>query len=169
VALARHLGVATILASDFVPWRRAQALRFGAHAALDPRAEDVPARVRALTGGRGADHVIVGPGGAKALAAGLDCAAKGGTVLAFTDSPATEVWPLEPARLYKSEITLTASYSCGPADTRVARRLLAEGAIPADDLVTHRFPLDGLAAAIALTATAGESLKAVVFPNGLPA
>lgn len=169
VALAKHRGLAAVIASDFVPWRREQALRFGADHALDPGAGDVPARVRELTGGLGADHVIVGPGGPKALAHGLDCAGPGGTVLAFTDSPAGETLPLEPARLYKSEITLTASYSCGPADTRGALRLLADGAIPVGDMVTHHFGLDGLAEAIALTGAAGESLKSVVYPNGRPA
>lgn len=168
VALARHLGAGLVLASDFVPWRRAQAARLGAQVTLDPKAEDVVARVRAETGGRGADHVIVGPGGSKPLLHGIDCAGPGGTVIAFTASPEDDRLTVAPGRLYREEITLTASYSCGPADTREARRLLADGAIPVESLVTHRFGLDGLAEALRVTAGAGESLKAIVYPHGVP-
>jgi L-iditol 2-dehydrogenase len=169
VALAKSMGVERIFASDFVPWRRAQATRFGAHAVFDPGAGDVAAMVREATDGLGADHVIVGPGGPKPLAHGIDCAAPGGTVVAFTDSQAGEILELEPSRLYKPEITIAASYSCGPADTREARRLLADEALPLDDMITHHFGLDGVQEAIALTANAGESLKSVCWPGGVPA
>lgn len=169
VALAKAMGVERIFASDFVPWRRVQATRFGATHVFDPGAGDVAEMVRDATDGLGADHVIVGPGGSTPLAHGIDCAAPGATVVAFTDSQAGDVLRLEPSLLYKPEITLAASYSCGPADTRAARRLMADGALPLDDMITHHWDLAGVQAAIALTASAGESLKSVCWPGGVPA
>ena len=83
-------------------------------------------------------------------------------MLFFTPTPPGEVLKIEPNKLYFKEITIVQSYSCGPDDTREALRLLSEGAIPVDKIITHKFPLKDAADAFRLTAKAGESLKAVV-------
>ncbi len=169
VLVAGLRGAGLVIGSDFVAYRRDAARKLGAHETLDPGAEDVPARVRSLTEGRGADHVVVGPGGVKALDAGLACVGPGGTLLAFTASPPEDRWTIAPGPLYSGEVSIVASYSCGPGDTREARRLLVEGDVSLRHLVTHRFPLEGLAEALRVTAAAKDSLKAVVYPNGVPA
>ncbi|MEV0902238.1 zinc-dependent alcohol dehydrogenase [Actinoplanes sp. NPDC049802] len=55
--IARHLGAERVIASDNVPERLAMARRHGVEA-LDTGDTDVPAAVRELTAGRGADSVI---------------------------------------------------------------------------------------------------------------
>lgn len=165
VQLARAYGAARVFGSDFVADRRERALRQGADAALDPAAVDVAAAVRAGSDGRGADVVLVCPGDAAAIGAGLDAAAPGARVVCFTPLPPDRPLALDQAALYFREITLAQSYSCGPDETRAALALLTDGTLEVRSLVTHRVGLDGVAAALERAAGKGEGLKTVVYPN----
>jgi L-iditol 2-dehydrogenase len=80
----------------------------------------------------------------------------------ITPTPPGDILQIEPNNLYFKEITIVQSYSCGPDDTREALRLISEGAVPVDKIITHKFPLKDAGEAFRLTAKAGESLKAVV-------
>lgn len=142
VGLGRILGAAAITGSDFIMERRDLALSYGAHEVFDPGLPDTVERVRAAHGGRGADVVIVCPGDPRAVAAGLDVAAPGGRVVCFTpQSPAVPL-TIDQSDLYFREITLTQSYSCGPAETRQAMQWLADGSLDPAPLITS---IDGLA------------------------
>jgi 2-desacetyl-2-hydroxyethyl bacteriochlorophyllide A dehydrogenase len=67
VQLARIVGASPIIGLDPVPAVRERALALGADFALDPLAEDTPARIREITGGRG-------------LRAAFDCVGRTSTV-----------------------------------------------------------------------------------------
>jgi L-iditol 2-dehydrogenase len=71
---------------------------------------------------------------------------------------------VSPHHLLFSEITVTASYSCSPAETRQALKLIHRGRIEVGEMITHRFDLAGVGEAIRLAAEAGESLKIVITP-----
>ena len=58
VQVARLVGATPVIAVDPLPSARERALALGADVALDPTTEDVPARVRELTGGRGLDVAV---------------------------------------------------------------------------------------------------------------
>jgi len=162
VLLARHLGAGKVIGVDMVPYRLARALEMGAHDVIDITEEASKKRLMRMHRGDVADKVVVGPGSIPAMAQGISCAGPGSTVLFFTPSPPGETLKIVPNDLYFNEVTIVQSYSCGPDDTREALRLLAEGVIPVDKIITHRFPLDEAAEAFRLTAKAGESLKCVV-------
>lgn len=165
VALARHAGAESVIATDFVPYRRERALQLGATLALDPAQSGVETAVREHTNGEMAEVVIVGPGSIEAMELGVRCAAKGGAVVLFTASPPEAVLPVSPYQLYFNEIRLIPSYSCGPDDTRAALRLIAAGVVNAEKFVTHRFPFTALHEAYRNAAEARDSLKTVVeFP-----
>ncbi len=162
--LARAYGARLVAASDFLPDRRALALELGADHAFDPAADDPAAALRALTCGRGADAVVVCPGDLRAIDAGVAAAAPGGRVVCFTPLPPDRPIHLDPA-VYFHEVTLLQSYSCGPDETRDALRLLHEGRIRVDPLVTHRTGLDGVGEALLRAAGKGAGLKTIVFPG----
>jgi L-iditol 2-dehydrogenase len=118
--------------------------------------------VKKATAGAGADVVIVGPGSLQAMNDGLDAAGPASTVVFFTCSKPGDTLEIDPSRLYFDEISIVPSYSCGPADTRVALEYIRSGVVSADDLVTHRFPLEKTAEALAMAARTDEALKTVV-------
>jgi L-iditol 2-dehydrogenase len=63
--------------------------------------------------------------------------------------------------LFFDELEIQASYSAGPHDTRFALKLIADGAVPAERLVTHRFPLERTEEALA-AARSREGVKVIV-------
>ncbi|HEY7605384.1 MAG TPA: amino acid permease [Actinomycetes bacterium] len=76
--------------------------------------------------------------------------------------------PLDPYRIHHHELTLRGSYHHTPAAIRQALALLAGGAYPFAELLTHTYPLERvaepLAQAAGLTARDDHLLKAVIRP-----
>jgi L-iditol 2-dehydrogenase len=158
--LARLRTSAAVFGTDLYPERRAAARAFD----ITPLEPGETAPLLDATRGRGADVVIVTPGGAAALAAGIEAAAPGGRVVCFTPMDPAEPLALEQSRLYFREIELLQSYSCGPDETRLALDLLTARTIRVQPLVTHRAGLDGVAAALE-RAHAADGLKTVILPH----
>jgi L-iditol 2-dehydrogenase len=71
--------------------------------------------------------------------------------------------PISLDRLYRRELTITATYSSSPADLAEAFGLIASDAIEVERLVTHRVPLEGLAKGVELMRRR-EALKVYVTP-----
>ena len=161
--LARIFGAALAMATDFTPFRLEVARQLGADFAIDAR-EDVLAALEELNDGHGADVIIVAVGSIQAMELGLALAGGGATILLFAPTPPDVTLAVSPHRLLFSEITIAASYSCSPVDTRQALKLIRGGRIKVKELITHRFDLAGVGEAINLAARAGESLKIVIVP-----
>jgi L-iditol 2-dehydrogenase len=159
--LAAVRGARAVLGSDPRQRRREGAAAFGI-TAIDAAAGFREA-VLAQTGGRGADVVIVTPGTAAAVDAGLTAAAPGGRVVCFTPLDPGQPLSIDQSALYFREIELLQSYSCGPDETRAALQLLAAGAVRTDELVSHRLPLEGVADALE-RAHRADGIKSVIFP-----
>jgi threonine dehydrogenase-like Zn-dependent dehydrogenase len=60
---------------------------------------------------------------------------------------------------------VTASYSCGPKETRAALAMLDSGEIDPGPLVTMRVGLPGVGEAIRRTVAKSDDLKAIVYPH----
>jgi L-iditol 2-dehydrogenase len=161
VKLARHLGAATVIGADLFERRAHRARELGADFGLIVAGDDLVDQMREVTHGAMADVVIVGPGSARALTAGIAAAGKGATVVQFTATPPDEEMLVKPHDLYFNETRLVPSYSCGPDDTREALDLVRNGVINARELVTHQFPLAEINQAYE-QAQKPESLKVVV-------
>ena len=161
--VARHYGAGSVIVADRVRYRLDQGLELGADVAVDVTREDLNGAVSQATGGELADLVVVGPGSLEAMASGFSCVGVGGTVQLFTPAQPEELLQVDPYDLYARDLTITASYSCGPPDTREALDLVLNGVVSARQLVTHRFPLSKTAEAFATVAAAGESMKTLVI------
>ncbi len=137
VALAHHLG-ARVFGSDFIAARRERAATLGARATFDPpQALDALA---AATGGVGPEIVICCPGSSAALEHAIRAAAPAGTVVMFAPLPPGEALPFDQTAAYFRDLTLAASYSCGPDDTVEALRLIGEGVVCAEALGVSEAP-----------------------------
>jgi L-iditol 2-dehydrogenase len=166
VLLARAYGAGTVIGADRVASRCERALRLGADYAVNVSRENLVEWVSMITEGIMADVVIVGPGSLEAMEAGLGCAGKGSTVLLFTPGVPGEMLAVEPYRLYMNEISLVASYSCGPNDTREALSLVQQGVVTAEKVVTDRFPIGETLLAYRRVAEAQDTIKAIItFPD----
>lgn len=162
VVLARHLGARRVMGADLVATRCNHARALGADVAIDASASDLAAQVLDATAGEGVEIVIVGPATIEALAVGLRCVARGGTVVQFMGTPPEERLHLSTNDLYFREIRLVPSYSCGPTETRTALRYIAEGIVSARQVVTHRFPLAAAGDAYRVAAEDKTAIKTLV-------
>lgn len=137
---------------------------FGADSVVDASKEDVVARVKAMTGGAGADAAIVAAPSAAAVAQSIRLVRKRGRVGLFGGLPAAQAEvALDINRVHYSELRLAGNFSYHPRYHEKALALLASGAIRAGSLITtYRIEETGQAL---YDIREGRVLKAVVIPN----
>jgi L-iditol 2-dehydrogenase len=166
VRLAKAAGAGPVVGVDLDPARCIAARRLGADAVACPPQDDPAEVVRAVTGGRLADLVVVGPGTPEAIASGLALAAPAARVVLFTPTAPGVTTAIDTNRLYFDEVSLIPSYSCGPVDTREALAHVAKGDVRAADVVTHRVTIADVAEGYGAMARGGAAIKSiVVFPE----
>ena len=148
VGVARAAGAALVVASDFNPRRLELARAMGAHETLNPGKDDVVARIKELTRGLGVDLVCEMSGHPAGHAQAFAAARPGGRVnMLGTPSRTTEV---DFARdvIFKGltlyGVTGRKMYSTWNA----MARFLKSGELDPSPVVTHRFPLEGIAEAV---------------------
>jgi L-iditol 2-dehydrogenase len=164
-ALAKARGAKHVIATDVIKYRRKFAERCGADEAMDAR-EDVPARVRAASGGLGADIVIVTTGAPKAIEQSLASVRRGGTVLFFAATDKGVTIPLSiNDTFWRTELTLMSSYAGSPADHAEALKLIKSGKVRVADMITHRFGLARSGDAFRLVSEAKDSMKVIIKPQ----
>ena len=100
---------------------------------------------------------------AAAIAGAAEALAPGGTLCLYAPPAPGEPLGIEGWTVFARELRVTASWSAGPANMRAALALLRRGALPVDELITARFPLDETGAALDAQRS-GRALKAVVVP-----
>ena len=161
---------ATIVATDTIPERLALARGFGASEAVDPRTADVPALMKKLTGGRGADQVFVAASVPGIVDQAMAASRPGSRILLFAQTSDTERVELSGAGICKLERTLMGVYSASIDLQAETARLVFSGELPVDALVSNRLPLDEISRGIGMALhPAGKSLKIVVLPQRLSA
>jgi L-iditol 2-dehydrogenase len=127
-------------------------------------ATDTVEAVRALTGGRGADVVIVAAGSGRAQEDALRMAARRGTVSFFGGLPKDNPTIACDANIvHYREVGIVGGNGSSPDHNRQALHLIASGAVPVADLITHRLPLERTVEGIH-TVTSGEAIKVTVEP-----
>ena len=148
VGVLRAAGASLVLASDFNDTRRVLAKRMGAHHVLHPEHDDVVAKARELTGGIGVDLVCEMSGHPAGHATAFAAARPGGRVnLLGTPSRTTEVNFARDV-IFKG-LTLYGVTGRKMYSTWIhMMRLLQSGQLDPRPVVTHRFPMEEIAAAI---------------------
>lgn len=80
LAVARKRGYSPIIVTDTAAFNREFAVKHGADAALDPVTENIPEKVKEMTGGRGADLAIIAAGADNILDQACECVHKCGEI-----------------------------------------------------------------------------------------
>jgi L-iditol 2-dehydrogenase len=118
-----------------------------------------------LTDGRGVDVVITAAAAGKAQEDGLKMAARGGRISFFGGLPKDNpIIACDSNLVHYRELTIVGANGSSPAHNKKALDLIATGAVPVDDLITHRLPLDGVLEAIRIVAS-GEAIKVTIEPG----
>jgi L-iditol 2-dehydrogenase len=138
--LAKASG-ARVLVSDLVAERLSVARELGADETVDASQGDPVQRVKDLTGGYGADVVIVAVGAPRALQQALEMAGLCATVNYFAGTYPPTTIPLDPNLIHYKQIRLTGSHDFSPLQFRNALQFIAMGTVKVAPLVSHRLPL----------------------------
>jgi L-iditol 2-dehydrogenase len=165
-ALARRTG-ARVLTSDLYPERHALAAKFGLHHPIDAGSEDVVARAKKETEGRGADAVILAVGVNALIKTAMDAARPGGKVMLFAQTQHGEA-VIDPGAVCMDEKTLLGSYSASAAILDEVTDLVFAGYRSGFDLtqlISHRFPLEQAVEAIEVAShPMADSMKIMIEP-----
>jgi L-iditol 2-dehydrogenase len=120
--------------------------------------------VMRLTDGRGVDVVITAAAAGKAQEDGLRMAARRGRISFFGGLPKDNpIIALDSNLVHYRELTIVGANGSSPAHNKRALELIASAAVPVEDLITHRMPLDGVLDAIHTVST-GEAIKVTIEP-----
>lgn len=146
---ARIAGAGTIIAIDRVPARLERARELGATHALTAQAGDAGhaqliAEVRALAGGRGADHAFEATGVPELAFLPLKLARNGGNALQVSGAHGPAM--LELTDLFWNKRYMAPLYGgCVPArDFPRLFEWIAQGRLELAGLISHRYPMDAL-------------------------
>lgn len=149
---ARLAGAFPIIGIDPVAARRDLAVELGATDVVDPEAEDAVSFVRGLTSGRGADHVFEAAGPASAVSTAFGVSRRAGTVVLMGVKQGGST-----ATLGQAAISVEGRTIVGVQNGMVRMRrdlplytsLMERGLVHAEPIVTTRYGLDGIDAALA--------------------
>jgi L-iditol 2-dehydrogenase len=163
VRLARARGAARVLLVELNRQRLELAAGLVApDETVAAEAADTVAAVRRLTGGRGADVIIVAAGSGQAQEDALRMAARRGTVSFFGGLPKDRPTITCDANIvHYRELGIVGANGSSPAHNQQALALIASGEVPVADLITHRLPLERTIEAIQ-TVTRGEAIKVTI-------
>lgn len=163
VQLSRLAGASTVLLSEPVEMRRNIGLKLGADNAIDPIKEDVPARIKELTGREGTDIVIECVGKPFAVTQAFGAAGFGCRILLFSVPGIGSTVEMPLFDIYKKELTIVGSM-INPDTHQRAVNLINSGRIEIKKLITHVFDLEHLDEAIQMQMSV-KSIKVVVHPQ----
>lgn len=160
VGLLRFSGAGNIIVSEPSAERRALAMEFGATVALDPAEHDIAAAVRALTDGLGSDLVFEAVGIQTTVEQAVTLVRRGGAVVLLgMPAPNVEV-RLRPYDIAAGCIRIIGSFGPGWTYPRTIELLTK---VRPERVITHRFPLAELPAAVQLRQR-NVGVKALVVP-----
>jgi L-iditol 2-dehydrogenase len=165
IDLARRMGATKVICSQRSPLRMAIARQYGADVYIDSAKEDLVARCRQETGGEGPDVVITTCGSVEVHEQAIQMVAHRGYVNLF-GGLGKDVRPMSVLSntIHYKECFVTGSHGCVPRHHQLAVKLLEQGLVRTQPIITHRFPLENINDAFATMEGRG-GMKIIVHPN----
>ncbi len=163
VRLARSRGAGRVLLADLNAERLAMsAERVRPDAALT--GTDLVDQVLKLTDGRGADVVVTAAASGAAQEQALQMTARQGRISFFGGLPKDDpIISCDSNLVHYRELTIVGANGSSPAHNARALELIASGAVPVADLITHHLPLDAVLDGIDIVAR-GTAIKVTIEP-----
>lgn len=157
--VAKRIGARAIV-SEMSGQRREMALEFGADVVIDPKNEDLKARVAEVTDGVGPNEVFDSAGVPELLPLSIELAATAGVVvpMAFNDRGV----PIASGPINRKEITIAGTRHQYKMFQKVIDDLEARRPM-LEKYVTHIFPFDSYEKAIAIASNPESGARKVVL------
>jgi 2-desacetyl-2-hydroxyethyl bacteriochlorophyllide A dehydrogenase len=146
VALKQH--GARVIVSEIDAGRLAKARELGADVTIDASDTDPVARVRELTDGRGAEHVIAAIGSGRANDQAMAMLSDRGRLVLFASAHPMTPLTIDTNAMHNHETGVVGALSSEQNDFHVANRLIGLRLVDMAPLIERRFPLDELASAL---------------------
>lgn len=174
IQLARVAGAHPIIAVDLFDSRLALAEISGATHTINAAATDPVAAIMSITGGRGGEVVFHCAPVASVLQNAMEAAAERGKIVLTASAPGMAEIGLQ-VELLRRELTIIGVYEIGIEDPhgywpwtrarnrRACLRLLAEGKLRFDHLITHVVPPSNAGAMFRMMARGADDWMGVVF------
>ena len=165
VRLARARGAAKVILVDLNADRLTKAAdRVKPDLAIASESTDPVAAVLEATDGQGADVVITAAASGAAQEQGLRMLARRGRLSLFGGLPKDHpTITVDSNLVHYRELTIVGVNGSSPTHNKEALELIASGAVPVTDLITHRLPLDDVLEAIEIVAR-GDGIKVTIEP-----
>lgn len=158
VAAAAHKG-GEVIAVDIDDGKLEQARRLGARYAVNSAVEGLPSRIAALTGGEGPEVAIEAVGRPETYRSAVDLVAYAGRVVYIGYSK--EAVSYETRSFVSKELDIRGSRNALPEDFRKVVEMLTSGSVDTDTLITHRYPFERTAEALAYWAANPEEVTKI--------
>ena len=162
VAAARLKHPGCLIALDPHPNRLEVAKKCGADLIFNPEEVDVVDEIHKLTDHYGCDVYIEATGNPQAVSQGLRSVRRLGTMVEFSvfNGSSTVDWTIIGDT---KELNIHGSH-LGPYCYPLAMNMILQDQVPADDIVTHEFPLARFEDAFQMVHEAKESIKVMLRP-----
>ena len=159
VALVARAAGADVVISEVDSFRREVATSLGI-STVDPREVDIGTFVSEWTGGGGANIAFEVSGTQPGIEAALAAVAVRGRVVVVGIHPVAREVSLH--RVFWRELSIVGARVYQRQDFEVALRLLADGVIPAETLISRVMPLSGIADAFSALESGGQVMKVLL-------
>ncbi len=150
-AWLRHLGAATVIASDPCDARRAVSNHFGVDTVLDPRHDDIEAAVHDLTG-EGPDLVVEAVGLRTTLNDSVNLVRPWGRLMWFGLPDSDTAVPIEFSKFFRKRLRAMSIFGAQDepesSSFREALELIGSGALDVSPLLSHSFSIEDIDAAV---------------------
>ena len=143
IQVARLRGASKIIIIDIAAERLEMAKAFNADEYIDGSNTDVKEKIAGITGGIGADKVIVAAPSGAAIEQAIDIARKRGTIVLFGGLPKDEPYArLNANTIHYNDLELIGHFGQERRHVILSLELIQKGKISAEKLITHVLPLE---------------------------
>jgi L-iditol 2-dehydrogenase len=161
--VARAFG-ARVIAVDLIEARVQKARELGATWAVNAQEVDLAAYVKEVTDGWGADTAVIAVGSARLVEQTLPMLAPGGRLNIFAGTYPKDELHIDPNLIHYGEYILTGSADSTPQDNFQALKLIEDGLVDTESLISHLLPLEELGHGFELVKNA-QGLKVMMEIN----
>ena len=161
--LAKIAGAKQVIVSEPNPMRRQIALELGADKAVDPVTEDLAGIISDVTGGLGADVIVMAIGVPALVNSTLKLCRRGGTVNLFAGFAGTGECTIEVNTIHYNEINVNGSTAYKREDYLQAADMVISGKINLDRIATHTYKIEDFQTAYEMCKS-GKGLKIIIEP-----